>query len=102
MEVHYLVDKMSVVEGGMGKLLKDVRMHLKAPAKYPIDTKVIVAFIIDKDGEVTGERIIRDIEGSNYALQLLTAVKNNKWVPGKCNGRNVATLQVLPMIIEFN
>ena len=76
-------------------------MNLKAPAKYPADTKVIVAFIIDKDGEVTGERIIRDIEGSNYASQLLTAVKNIRWAPGTCNGKNVATLQVLPMIIEF-
>ena len=100
-EVYKVADEMPKIDGGMSQLYRQMAIIIKLPAELSIyDTKVIVAFIIEKDGQVTGERIIRNIAGTNIGQELLNIVSQNKWNAGKCNGESVAVLQILPMIID--
>jgi hypothetical protein len=90
------------VQGGMEEVSKEISKRIKYPHidRYPMDTKVIVAFIITEDGRVTGKRVIKDFSG--FGEQLLDILDDFKWDPGTCNGKSVSTLQVFPMIIEIS
>jgi len=100
-EVYKVADEMPKIEGGMRQLYRQMAKIIKLPAELPIyDTKVIVAFIVEKDGRVTGERVIRNIAGTNIGQELLNMVSQNKWNAGKCDGESVAVIQILPMIID--
>jgi hypothetical protein len=64
------------------------------------DSNIIVAFIVDADGSLKGERIIKD-ETSKVGQQMLSIAKTFKWSPALCNGKKVAMLYTLPMIIDI-
>ena len=101
--VFRFVDTMPSVEGGMPALLKQVSGKIKYPGvdrRLGVETKVIVAFIIDPNGKVIGKRIIKNIAGTDIGEQVLNIVSEMKWRPGTCEGKPVHVLQVIPMIIE--
>lgn len=64
--------------------------------------KIYVAFVVKEDGQIIGKRVVRNIEGTDVAEQMLELLDNLKWQPGVCNGRNVATLFLLPVIIDLD
>jgi len=104
LEVFPTVDKFPTVDGGMEALYKEVSKRIKYPNTHkqdPIESKVLVAFIVNVDGQINGKRIIKNITGSDLAEQLLDIVDDVKWEPGFCNGKAVRTLLVLPMIIDI-
>jgi hypothetical protein len=103
-EVFRMVDKMPEVEGGMLGLYKEISKKIKYSHldEYPMDTKVIVAFVIDKNGQVTGKRIIKNIKGTDLGEQLLDIVDDLKWQPGICNGKPVPTMQLVPMSVDLD
>ena len=74
--------------------------------KYPEDAvrdgvqgRVMVDFIIDKDGKVTDVRVVRgvDIELDEEAVRVISA--SPKWKPGRVNGQKVRTSITVP--VEF-
>ena len=101
-EVYKTVDEMPRIEGGMQQLYKQMVKQVRIPADIPIsDTKVIVAFIVEKNGQITGKRVIRNITGTDIGQELLNLVSQYKWKAGKCNKKPVAVLQTLPMYIRI-
>ena len=99
--VYIDVDKVAMIEGGTEVLAREVAKRVRYPQsdKMPVDSKVIVAFIITAEGKITGKRILKHIEGTDLADQFLTIISDLEWEPGRCNGKPVSTLQVLPMIL---
>lgn len=74
--------------------------------KYPEDAvrdgvqgRVMIDFIIDKDGKVTDARVVRgvDPELDEEALRVISA--SPKWKPGRMNGQKVRTSVTVP--VEF-
>lgn len=74
--------------------------------KYPEDAvrdgvqgRVMVDFIVDKDGKVTDVRVVRgiDIELDEEAVRVISA--SPKWKPGRVNGQKVRTSITVP--VEF-
>jgi TonB family protein len=74
--------------------------------KYPegavrdgVQGRVMVDFIIDKDGKVTDVRVVRgiDIELDEEAVRVIGA--SPKWKPGRVNGQKVRTSITVP--VEF-
>lgn len=74
--------------------------------KYPegavrdgVQGRVMVDFIIDKDGKVTDVRVVRgiDIELDEEAVRVISA--SPKWKPGRVNGQKVRTSITVP--VEF-
>jgi len=101
-EIFKMVDVQPRVIGGMAELLSEVGKTLKTPKGFhPTESKIIIAFIVDDTGEVTGLRTIRSIKGTTLDKQFIEVVKKSKWEPGTCQGVRVSTLQILPLIVDF-
>lgn len=104
-EVYKVTDKQAKVDGGMNAVFKEVAKRIKYPEKlrrYSIDSKVFVAFIIEEDGSVIGQRVIKNIDGTDFGEQLLKIVGEFKWQPAICNGNPVKSILILPMIIHLD
>ena len=104
-EVYKITDVPAQINGGMSALFKEATKRIKYSSsleRYPIESKVIVAFIVTEIGSVTGQRIVRNIDGTDIGEQLLRIVQEFKWQPAICNGNPVKSILTLPMILDFN
>jgi protein TonB len=63
--------------------------------------KVLVSFIVEKDGTMTDIRIVRDpgYGMGKEAIKALKAIKT-KWTPGKKGGKPVRTAYTLPIVLN--
>lgn len=83
-------------------LEKWVYQYLKYPesaVRNGIQGKVLVDFIIDKEGKVTDVRVIRGVDPDldDEAVRVISA--SPKWRPGRVNGNRVRTSMTIP--VEF-
>jgi len=86
--------------GGLESLNKLIAKNLK-PDSNDFGTK-IVAFVVEPNGAIDGERLLNDPSGSDDLLskQILNISRKVKWKPGICNGEKVPFLYRLPLIID--
>jgi len=83
---------------------KSIIQYLGKEIKYPalarengIQGTVVVRFIVEKDGSITGEEVVRDI-GGGCGKEALRVVRNMPlWQPGKQRGRPVRVFFTLPV-----
>ncbi|HMT28525.1 MAG TPA: TonB family protein [Bacteroidia bacterium] len=78
--------------GGESGLVKFLSDNIRYPAysrENGITGTVFVTFVIDKNGKVTGARILRgiSIDANNEILRVVNKMPN--WKPGVCNGNSV-------------
>ena len=99
--VYTSVDSMPSPLKGNKELMNELKdlQYTTDPVSW--ETKIYVAFIINENGELTGKRILKNIDGTDLAEQVLTLVDNVEWKPGKCNGSPVPVLYKLPVILEL-
>ena len=89
--------------GGNAMFYKYVSKNFRMPkAKDFKGGKVIVSFVIEKDGSVTDIKVIRHpgFETDKETVRLLKSCP--KWQPGVQNGRNVRALYTLPITLSSN
>jgi protein TonB len=98
-----VAEKMPSVEGGNAAIVKAILSKIKYPdsQRSSTDTKIIIAFIIDSNGDVVGERTIKNIDQTDIAEQLFKIIREMKWQPGTCEGNPVPVLQIFPLILEI-
>ena len=96
--VYITVDKEAVNEGGQVALLRQYESITLDSIPEDLDTKFIIAFIVEPDGQINGERIIKDKIGS-IGQRMIKIAKSFKWTPAECNGRKVPMLVQLPLQI---
>ena len=102
-----VVDKPEVLPefpGGMQALMNFISSNVKYPAealKKQIEGKVIVEFIVKKDGSVASAKAISKTDAmlNTEALRVVNAMP--KWKPGKVNGRVVDVRYVLPVAFKL-
>ncbi len=97
------VDSLPKVKGGTEELYKKISKQIRFP-HFQSDSdassiKIIVAFIVNIDGKITGKRTIKNNQGNIVADQLLNIIDDFKWTPGICNNKEVPTLYILPVIM---
>lgn len=83
-------------------LEKWVYQYLKYPEsalRDGIQGRVMVDFIIDKDGKVTDVRVVRGIDPDLDAEAIRVVSASPKWKPGRVNGNKVRTSMTIP--VEF-
>ncbi len=83
-------------------LQKWVYQYLKYPqsaVQEGVQGKVLVDFIIEKDGKVSNVRVIKGVDGRLDAEALRVVEASPKWKAGRVNGNKVRTSMTLP--IEF-
>ncbi|GIV32374.1 MAG: cell envelope biogenesis protein TonB [Saprospiraceae bacterium] len=87
------------------KMLEFIYNNIKYPKEAieaGIEGMVVVNFIIEKDGSITGEKIVRDIGGGcgEEALRIVRSMP--KWIPGKQKGQPVRTQFNLPIRFKLD
>lgn len=86
---------------------------LSRNVKYPdqaklknIQGKVVITFVVEKDGQITGAKIASDIGGGcgEEALRVVNSMNNmfEKWKPGKQRSNPVRVQVNLPITFRFN
>lgn len=98
--VYSMVEMMPSFKGGESALERFISKNLKYPEearKNGISGDVIIEFIVNADGSLSGFRILKKLgygcdEEALRVIRLMPA-----WNPGKQNGRKVKTKMVLPV-----
>lgn len=95
-------DKMPTFKGGPKQLIKTLNKNLKWPGgRCDIEGTVFVACIIESNGQLTNKRILKGLktgkpcDADNEALKVVDYLTT--WVPGQCDGKNVAVQYVIPV-----
>ena len=101
-----IVDEMPKFKGGG---IDKFQLYVYTKLRYPkearengIDGKVIVSFVINKEGKVTDVKIIRSVDPL-LDNEVLRVVKSSpKWTPGKQKGEPVKVQFVLPVTFSLD
>ena len=86
--------------GGREVLLKYLAANIKYPAsavKAKKQGRVIVTFIVQKDGSITHAKIVRSIDPELDAEALRVVKGMPKWTPGTQNGKPVNVKYTVPV-----
>ncbi|MDR9419050.1 energy transducer TonB [Gracilimonas sp.] len=94
-EVFVIVEQMPELIGGIASLNKHIT-YPEMARKAGIEGRVIVQFIIDKEGNVNDPEVVRGI-GGGCDEAALEAVKKIKFVPGMQRGRPVLVKYSMPI-----
>lgn len=95
-----VVERLPEFPGGMVEFMKWLTKNLHYPVyarQQKIQGKVIVAFIINTDGTVTGQKVVKSVspELDREALRVLK--KMPKWKPGEDHGKPCRTYFSIPV-----
>lgn len=98
--VYSEVDTPPSFPGGMSELMHFLSKNLKYPeqsAKNGIEGKVIVSFIVEKDGRLTNIQVEKSVapELDAEAVRVISVMP--KWNPGKQKGKTVRTSVTQPV-----
>lgn len=94
------VDEKPEFVGGMKDLYKFTAKNFNMPSEEGINGKILVEFVIEKDGSVTNINVIQDIGFGTAEETIRFLNKCPKWKPGKKNGEIVRTLYRLPITLQ--
>ena len=86
--------------GGQGVLMKYLAANIKYPAsavKAKKQGRVIVTFIVQKDGSITHAKIAKSIDPELDAEALRIVKGMPKWTPGTQNGKPVSVRYMVPV-----
>ena len=98
------VEVMPEFPGGMQALMKYLAMNIKYPVKAQeagTQGRVIVQFIVNKEGAVTDPTVARSVESSldQEAIRIVKAMP--AWTPGLQKGEPVNVKFTLPVMFKL-
>ena len=99
-EIHTLVEQMPQFPGGDAALMKYLSSHINYPpmaAENNVQGKVILQFVVEKDGRVGEVKIARSVD-KDLDKEAIRVVKSlPKFTPGRQNGYPVRVWYTLPV-----
>ena len=93
-------DKSAIYQCATEKLLRYVSSKIKYPAiarENGLEGKVVVQFVVEKDGSISNANIVRDIGGGCGAEALRVVNDMPNWVPGRQRSVPVRVKFTLPV-----
>lgn len=103
-DVYEVVEKMPAFPGGMAELMKYLRSNVRYPVeahKAGIQGRVVVSFIVNKDGTVKDAKIVRSVDKSIDAEALRVISAMPKWQPGYQDGKAVSVRYTVPVTFRL-
>ena len=99
-DIYDQVETMPEFPGGVEKLMEYVAMNVRYPKdaeEKSIQGRVIATFVIEKDGSITGAKIVRSIDPAldAEALRVINGMPN--WKPGTQKGEPVRVKYTIPI-----
>ncbi|WP_431245068.1 energy transducer TonB [Flavobacterium sp. P21] len=87
--------------GGLQNFYIDISKHFKSPEKVGLKGKIVIGFVIEKDGSIIEAAILKDLGYGTGEEALRTIKLVKKWNPGKLkDGAMVRTAYSLPLTIQ--
>ena len=103
-EIFQVVEEMPEFPGGMGECLSFLNKNLKYPTicqENGVQGRVIVQFVITKEGDVVNPRVVRGVDPHLDAEALRVIKMMPKWKPGKQRGKDVNVHFTLPITFSL-
>lgn len=97
--VFVVVDQAPYFPGGSEKMLDYIieNTHLPVESEAPSEGKILVQFIVEKDGSLSDIKIIKGIKSSYDEECRRVFASMPKWKPGKKGSHFVRTLYMVPL-----
>lgn len=99
-KIFTVVEQMPMYPGGDGALMGYLRDNIHYPtvaAENGVQGRVVVGFVVERDGSITDVKILRGVDPS-LDREAMRVVKNMpKWTPGKQNGSAVRVNYQVPV-----
>lgn len=96
-EIYTVIEVAPEFPGGVDSMYAFISRNIKYPEealKNNVSGNVYVTFVVEKDGQITSTRLLRDI-GAGCGQEALRVVKSMpKWKPGTSQGK--------PKRVQFN
>ena len=99
-KVYEVVEQMPTFPGGDAALMKYLAENIKYPVsaqKAKEQGRVVVQFIVEKDGTVTGVKTVRSVTPALDAEAVRVIKAMPKWTPGKQDGQPVRVNYNVPV-----
>lgn len=103
-KVFDVVENAPSFPGGQGALMSWLRDNMKYPAaaaKNGVEGRVIVQFVVGKDGSVSNVRVVKGVDPvlDKEAVRVMSAMP--RWTPGMSGGRAVSVRYTLPVTFRL-
>lgn len=103
--VFRVVEEMPEFPGGMGECLKFLGKNIKYPVeaqKAGVQGKVIVQFVVEKDGNIANPKVVRSIDPDldGEAIRVISIMP--KWKPGMQKGQPVRVKYTVPVTFRLD
>lgn len=104
-KIYEQVEEMPSFPGGSNALLSFIAANLEYPVvaqETGIQGRVIVKFVVEKDGRITDVEITRSVDPSldREAMRIVKAMP--KWKPGKLKGNCVRVKYTVPIVFRLS
>ena len=102
--IFQVVEQMPEFPGGMQKALEFLGKNIKYPVaaqEAKIEGRVIVQFVVGRDGSVSDAKVMRGVnpELNAEAVRVVSIMPN--WIPGKQRGKAVAVKYTMPIMFRL-
>lgn len=99
-KVFDVVEQMPSFPGGPSALMEYLHDHVKYPVvaqENGVQGRVVVSFIVERDGSITDVRVVRSVDPSldREAARVVSSMP--RWTPGKQNGSAVRVKYNVPV-----
>src|SRR5574344_749644 len=99
-----VVEQMPTKPGGQSALFEYLSKHIRYPViaeENGIQGRVIVTFVVEKDGSITDVRGVKSVDPSldKEAKRVVSSMPN--WIPGKQNGSAVRVKFTVPVTFRL-
>lgn len=99
------VDKMPEYPGGVNELLKYLSKNVRYPEaakKAKKQGRVVVQFVVDKEGNITNPSVVRGVDKDLDAEAVRVISSMPRWTPGMQDGKAVAVKYTIPVMFRLN
>ena len=102
--IFQVVEEMPEFPGGMAEAMKFLAKNIKYPVaaqEAKIEGRVIVQFVIERDGSVSDVKVMRGVNSELDAEAIRVVSMMPKWIPGKQRGKAVAVKYTMPIMFRL-
>ena len=103
-KVFDVVEQMPSFPGGPSALFEYLSKNIKYPVvaeENGIQGRVIVSFVVEKDGSITDVRVVKSVDPSLDKEAQRVVKSMPRWIPGKQNGSAVRVKYTVPVTFRL-
>ena len=103
-EIFKAVEQPAEFPGGQSALTKWLSNNIRYPdaaQQNNVQGRVVVQFVVEKDGSISGAKVVKGVDKDLDAEALRVVKKMPKWQAGKNNGQAVRSYFTLPVTFKL-